>query len=160
MYFTSDTALAARLATLDHCHSASRILLDSTDSLINLYVDTGSKTIDLARNSESSQVSKPFQALLPELLAGQLRIAGQAQENLVRLMEAQIHSVSSLAKFALDRAAHMSPPIVESAINTAESMMAVGENAADELCEASLKAVVAVEKKLGRSIAAKKKADA
>lgn len=141
MYFTAPGALGARLATLEHYESASRILLDSTGHLITLYLETGSQAIDHARGSESLSDSVRFQALLPGFFAAHLRIVKHAHESLVRLAEAQLHSVGSLAKFALDKTARMSPPLVEQAIDTAESILAVGENAADELCEASLKAV-------------------
>lgn len=160
MYFTSEIALSARLTALDHYRSASNILLDSTDSLISLYIDAGSKTLDLARSSEALPDAALFQGLLPELVNGHLRIAGQVQENLVRLAEAQMHNANRLTKFTLDKTAHLAPPIVEQAINTAESILKTGESAADELCEASLKAVIAVEKKIGRSSRAKPRASA
>lgn len=157
MYYTSELALTARLSTLEHYQSASTILLDSTDSLISLYLRAGNKALGLARRNDTLPADAAFQELGPELFNGHLQIASQARENLVRLVEAQMHSVNSLAKFVLDKTAHMAPPVVENAINTAESMMTVGENAADELCEASLKAVGEVEKKLGRATPAKRK---
>ncbi|MDO8932850.1 MAG: hypothetical protein Q7U97_10685 [Rhodocyclaceae bacterium] len=156
MYFNSETVHVARLAALDHYQSASNILLDSTARLIDLYNDTGSQALGLARCGEARPDADRFKQLVPNLFMGHLRIAGHAHENLVRLLEAQIHSSSNLAKFTLDKTAQMSPPLVELAIDAVGSIIAAGESVSDELGNASIKAVGEVEKKLGRSSRAKK----
>lgn len=157
MYFNSQTVRAAKLAALDHYRLASNILFDSTARLIDLYGDTGSKALELARNGANPRATRQFKELAPELCMNHLRIAGHAHADLIRVMKAQMHNSSGLAKFALDKTADMSPPLVELGIDTAESIMAVGECAADELGDASINAVVAVEKKLARSSRAGKK---
>ena len=157
MYFTASAALDARLATLEHYESMFRILLDSAGHLVKLYTETGSNALGRARGGEFRPDSAHFQVFFPELFVAHLRIAGHAHESLVLLAEAQLHNVDRLAKFALDKTARMSPPLVEQAIDTAESLLSVGENAADELCEASLKAVAEGEEKLDGASRARKK---
>ncbi|MBI4984241.1 MAG: hypothetical protein HZC24_02540 [Rhodocyclales bacterium] len=157
MYFNSETAHAARMAALDHCRAAAGILLDSTARMLDLYNDTRGKALGIARHAEFQSTPAAFGQLLPDLLAGHLRIAGHAHEDLIRLVESQIHVSGSLAKFTLDKTAQISPPLVEFAIDTAESIIAAGENVVDELGDASLKAVGAVEKKLARPAPARKK---
>lgn len=156
MYF-SKFALTARQATLEHYQSASRILLDSTDGLVNLYFDTGHAALGHARSSDSLPDNNLFHHVLPEFFTGYLRVAGRAQEGLVRLAEVQMHSASTLAKFTLDKTAHFSPPVVEQAVNATGAMVTAGENAADALCEASIKAIVGDKKTLDRPSRAKKK---
>ena len=156
MYF-SKFAITARQATLEHYQSASRLLLDSTDGLAKLYFDTGHATLIHARSSDSLPDNNPLHNVMPEFFTGYLRVAGRAQEGLMRLAEAQMHSASNLAKFALDKTAHLSPPEVEQALKVTGSIVTAGENAADALCEASIKAIADVEKKLDRPSRTKKK---
>lgn len=156
MYFNSETVLATRLAALDHYRQASNILLDSTARLFDLYNDTGSKALGIARHGGSLADPVLIKQLAPEFLIGHLRIAGHAHEDMVRLIEAQLHSSNRLAKFALDKTAQMSPPMLELAIGAVESLIDAGEDAADGLGDASLKAIGAVEKKLARPAGKKK----
>lgn len=152
MYFASPTAIAARLAAIDHYRQASVIALDSATRLVDLYNGAGSRVIGLARSGEIASPPALFQALVPELFAGHLRIAGHAHEDLVRLVEAQLHDSGKLAKFALDKAGDLSPPLVEMALDAAESMMDTGADAADALGDATLKAVQDVERQIDRSL--------
>ena len=160
MYFHSESAHTARLAALDHYQLASNILLDSTARLVELYNDTSSKTLGLVRSGETLPDSALFKEVVPSLVMGHLRIAGHVHQDMVRLVEAHIHSSSNLAKFTLDKTAQMSPPLFEYAIDAAESIIAAGESVADKLGDASCNAVGEVEKKLGRSAAAKNKSRA
>lgn len=156
MYTSSQIANAARLAALDHFQSASNIVLDSTARLVDLYSDKGSRALGLKRRRESLADFALFDELVPELFAGHLRIAGQTHEDIVRLVEAQIHSMGSIARFALDKTARMSPPWVELVIDGTESIIAAGESAADELGGVSLEAFGKVEKQTLRSSRSKK----
>jgi len=162
MYFNSETINATRLAALDHYQSASKILFDSTARLIDLYSHAGSKVLGLARQNESESLPGPtlFKQLVPELLMGHLLVASHAHEDLVRFMGVQIHSTSSLAKFALDKTSQWSPPLTEFAANAAESIIEAGESAADELGDATIRTVAEVERKLERSSRVKKRAAA
>lgn len=92
MHFNSETAHAARLATLDYCQRVSNILLDSTAHLFSLYNHTGVRALDLARRGESLADPALFGQLVPELFIGHLRVAGHVNEELIRLVEAQMHS--------------------------------------------------------------------
>ena len=157
MYFASQTIVAARLAALDHYQSASTILLDSTASLVDLYNDAGNQALHLARKPAPWSEALQIKEVVPDFFAGHLRIAGRAHEDWVRLVEAQIHSSSSLVKYIFEKSAHMSPPVVELAMDAAESLVAAGEDAAGELGDASLKAIIDAEKKLGRQARAKRR---
>jgi len=158
MYFNSETVRAAKLAALDDYQSASNILFDSTARLIDLYSDTGSKALGLARRNEPLPAPTLFKQLVPELLKGHLLVATYAHEDLVRFVETQIHSTNALAKLALDKTANWSPPMMELAVNATESIFEVGESAAGELGDATLRAAVNIEKKLERSLRVKKRA--
>jgi hypothetical protein len=158
MYFHSDTAHAARLAALDHYQLASNILIESTARIVDLYSDAGSKALGLARHGNVLPEAALFKQFVPELFMGHLRLAGHAHQDMIRLVEAQIHSSGNLVRFTLGKTAQMSPPLVEMAIDTATAMIAAGEDVADELGDASVKAVGEVEKGLGRTPSAKKKA--
>ncbi len=151
MYISSQIANAAKLAALEHFQSASNIVFDSTARLINLYSEKNSRVFGLKRRTESLADFALFDELVPELFAGHLRIAGQTHEEFVRLVEAQIHSMGSIARFALDKTAEMSPPLVEVVIDATESIITVGESAADELGDASLEAFGKVGKKTSRA---------
>lgn len=148
MYFTSQAVMAARLAALDQYRTASMILLDSAAHLIELYSDAKDQTFKRARGNEFQPAPGLFKELVPEIFLGHLRVVGRAHENLVRLAEAQRHSASKLVKFTLEKTAQMSPPLVELALETAESLVVAGEDAADDLGDASLDAIVAAERKL------------
>lgn len=152
MYFVSDATRAARLAALDHFHLASSILLDSSARLADLYSGAASRALGLAGRGNPVPPQNVIQEIVPELVMGHLQIAGYAQVDLIHLLEAQIHSSSHLTKYTLDKAAWLSPPEVEIAISTVESLIDAGEKAADELGEASVKVV---EKKLKRRSSAK-----
>lgn len=161
MYFNSQPALAARLATIDHCHQASGLVFDSTAQLVDLYCQAGRHALGLARGGEPlPAVCRQIIAErhVPDFFRGHLRIAGHAHEGLVRLFEAQLHAGSRLAQFALEKTALMSPPMVELALDAAESIVVVGEAAADELGDASLHAIAAVEDKLDHPVAPRRTA--
>lgn len=151
MYTVSQIANATRLAALEHCHSASTIVLDSTARLVDLYSKLGSKALRLESYSHTHAYNAPVNQLVPELFVGHLSIADRLHKDLVRLMEAQIHRSGSIAKFALDKSADMSPPLVEIAIDVTESMITIGETTVDELGSASLQALGKVETKAVRS---------
>ncbi|CAG0997642.1 hypothetical protein RHDC4_02948 [Rhodocyclaceae bacterium] len=144
--------MAARIAAIDHYRQASAIALDSAARLVDLYNGAGSRMLGLARSGALASPPALFQALVPELFAGHLRIAGHAHEDLVRLVEAQMHDSGRLAKFALDKAGDLSPPLVEMALDAAESMVDAGAGVADALGDASLKAVQDVERQIDRSL--------
>lgn len=152
MYFATEASRAARLAALDHFHLASSILLDSSARLADLYSGATSRALGLAGRGEPVPPQSVMQDIVPELVMGHLQIAGYAQVDMIHLMEAQIHSSSHLTKFTLDKTAWLSPPEVEIAINTVESLIDAGEKVVDEVSEAS---VQVVEKKLKRRPAAK-----
>lgn len=152
MYFHSETAVAARLAALDHVRLASTIVLDSTERLVDLYNGAGSRVLGLARSGEPVTPPAFFGSLMPELVAGHLRIAGHIHEDWVRLLEAQMHNSGRLAKFALDKAANLSPPLMEMTLEAAESIVATGEDVADALGDATVRAVQDVEKQLERTL--------
>lgn len=154
MYFHTQPALAARLAALDHCRQASAIAFDSAARLIELHCGAGNRMLGIARGSDV-QASRLLGGLVPELFAGYLRIAGHAHEDWVRLAEAQLHNSSTLAKFTLDRTAQMAPPMVELALDAAESLIDTGESAADEIGDATIKAVEKVGRKIDRSLTGK-----
>lgn len=156
MYISSQIANAARLAALEHFQSASNIVFDSTARLVDLYRDRGGKLLGIKRRAESLADFALPDELVPELFAGHLRIAGQTHEDLVRLVEAQIHSMGRIARFALDKTAEMSPPLVEAVIDATESIIVAGESAADELGDVSLKAIGKVEKRTMRAPKSKK----
>jgi hypothetical protein len=152
MYFATEASRAARLAALDHFHLASSILLDSSARLADLYSGAASRVLGLAGRGMPVPPQNVMQDIVPELVMGHLQIAGYAHVDLIHLLEAQIHSSSHLTKYTLDKTAWLSPPEVEIAINSVESLIDAGEKAVDELGAAS---VQVVEKKLKRRPAAK-----
>ena len=138
MYTMSQIANATRLAALEHCYSASTIVLDSTARLVALYSKVGSKALCLECCSRTDAYTGSIKELVPEFLAGHLSIADHMHKGFVRLVEGQVHSGGSIARLALDKAADMSPPLVEIAIDATETIIAIGEATADEIGNASL----------------------
>jgi hypothetical protein len=146
MYTHVQIAGAAHHAAIDCYQQTGNILLDSSARLFDLYRDTGRRAVGLARRDAAQPGRVLVEELAPVLFAGHLRLAGHAWEDYVRLVEAQIHSTSRVALFALEKSAQLSPPLVEIAIESTESIICVGESTADAISAASLEAVRPVEK--------------
>ena len=141
MYTHVQIAGAANRAAIDFYHLTAHTLLDSTGRLVDLYSTTRSRMIGLAHRDGAVPGVALFEEIAPYLFMGHLRLANHAYEDFVRMVETQIHSTSGIARFALDKTAQMSSPLVEIAIDSTESIISVGEAAADDIGAASLKAV-------------------
>jgi hypothetical protein len=141
MYTHVQIAGAANRAAIDFYRLTANTLLDSTGRLVDLYSATRGQMIGLARREGAVPGVALFEEIAPSLFMGHLRLANLAYEDFVRMVETQIHGTSGFARFALDKTAQMSPPLVEIVIDSTESIISAGEAAADDLGAASLKAV-------------------
>lgn len=141
MYIHAQIAHEAKLAALDLCNLTGSTLFDTNARWFDLCHASASKVVGLPWGEEPAPSLAQYLQLAPELIQIHLRNAGFACEDLLRLVEAHIHSSTRIAKFALDKAADMSPPLVEIAIDTTESILSAGEEAADALGDASLMAI-------------------
>jgi hypothetical protein len=153
MYVTAEAVTAARLAACEHFGVASRLCLESSRRLADLYASVGRTAFGLAgethrRHDAGLGGSWVMGSMLrelsvrhgPDLLAGHVVILGETYEGLVRLMGAQWHATSRLARQTLEQSAWIAPPELEGGIDTAMLAIDAGDELADDLVAASVDA--------------------
>lgn len=165
MYASAPAAVAARLATIEHLENASTLCLESGQRLAEMYGEAGRQVMRLASEAHASHdaglgsvwmLSAVWQEVStrqgPALLANSMDVLGETYDGLVRLMGAQWHTTSHLARIALEKSAWMAPPELEPGIGTAISAVEAGEELADGLVAASISAHDQVEEAVERRI--------